>query len=110
MNCSVLSPSSIFQEISLFPFSKIVGTYLQNISRDAFLFCLRIGIVYHEENFLMTGTSRIERDQENMEDAVERPNQIITAFLLQPMRFYIVVMKKCETSSAISFALLSFLK
>ena len=60
-----------FQKASLFPFSKIIEVYLQNI-RDAFLFR-----IYHEENFLTIGNnSRI--DLESKEDAVERLNQTVT--------------------------------
>ena len=69
----------------IIPSFKIVEAYLQNISRDEFLFRLRIGTVYHEKNFLMTETnnSQIEKDLENAEDAVEYPNQTLTIFLLQ---------------------------
>ena len=44
-----------FQKASLFPFSKIIEVYLQNIPRGAFL--LRFGI---GENFLITNNSRQE--------------------------------------------------
>lgn len=45
----------ISQEASLFPFSKIVEVYLQNIARGAFLFRIRIGIVHRGERiFLIT--------------------------------------------------------
>ena len=52
------------QEVSLFPFPKIVGAYLQNIHRGAFLFRLRIGTLYHKENFLITGTSNSRMEQD----------------------------------------------
>ena len=57
MNRSDLSFSSISQEALLFPFFKIIIVYLQNIARSVFLFCLRIGIIYHGENFLIRRTS-----------------------------------------------------
>ena len=49
-----------------------------------FLFRLRIGIVYHEKNFLMSGinNNRIEQNLENTENGVKHPNQTRTAFLL----------------------------
>ena len=73
---TILSSSSISLPVSLFPFSKI-WIYLQNIPRDAFLFRLRIGTVYHGENFLITKTSNswIKQDLKNTEDAIEHSNQ-----------------------------------
>ena len=64
MNRFALSSSFISQEALLFPLSKIVGAYLQNISWGMFLFRLWIGIVYHGENFLMIriSNSRIEQN------------------------------------------------
>ena len=63
----------------IIPSFKIVEAYLQNISRDEFLFRLRIGTVYHEKNFLMIEmNNRIEQDLGNMEDEVECLNQTVT--------------------------------
>ena len=72
----------------LFSFSKIVKVYLQNIPRDAFLFHLRIGIVYEEKNFLITGISNswTEQNLANTEDTVECFNQTVTVFSLQLMQ------------------------
>ena len=68
------------------PLFKIIEVYLQNTSRDTFLFRLWIEIVYHGRNFLMSNNNRIEQNQENTEEnVVERSNQTVTAFLLQPM-------------------------
>ena len=75
MNRFTLSSYFISQEASLFLFSKIIGVYLQNIPRDAFLFCLRIRIVYHGENFLITGiSSRIEQDLGSTENTMSQSN------------------------------------
>ena len=67
----------IFFHFSLFLLFKIIRVYLQNIPRDAFLFRLRIGTVYHGENFLITKTSNswIKQDLKNTEDAIEHSNQ-----------------------------------
>ena len=83
MNRSVLLNFSISQEASLFLFPKL--RFIQNISRSAFLFRLRIGIVYHKENILIIeiNNSQIEQDLENTKDAVECSNQTVTVFLLQ---------------------------
>ena len=49
------------------------------------VFCrLRIGAIYHEKNFLITGinNNRIEQDLGSTKDAIEYPNQTVTAFFL----------------------------
>lgn len=76
---NVLSLSSISEKVSLF---KIIGIYLQNISRNAFL--RNIETIYHGENFLMIGTNNnwIEQDLRSMEDTIECSNQTVTAFFL----------------------------
>ena len=82
INRSALSHFSISLEASLFPFSKIVGVYLQNIPWGAFFFRLPIEAINHEKNFLITGTNnnRIKQDLGSIELAIECPNQTVTAF------------------------------
>lgn len=93
MNCSVISSFFIFQEVLLFPFSKIIGIYLQNIARAVFLFHLQIGTIYHRKNFLITKTSnsQIAQDLGSTEYMVERSNQTAFFFTVNAT-FYIVVM------------------
>ena len=71
-------------------FQNCWGLFAKYFSR--FLFRLRIGAIYHEKNFLITGTSnnRIEQDLKSTEDTIECPNQTVTAFLLQSMQYTVL--------------------
>lgn len=58
----ILLPS--LKGASLFPLSKIIGRFFENIPRAAFLISLiDWNFIYHKENFLITSNSWIKQNE-----------------------------------------------
>lgn len=77
-NRSVLLPSSVSQDASLYPLPTIVETSLQNIHRNVFLFRFRISDVFGGKS--LGGT----------EHRVERPNQTVRVSVLSDEKRHLV--------------------